>query len=162
MKWLILPTMAALLLVISGCEMFQAEPEDRAQVNAWMVSSISDTAINRAIISQHTLYAYHFEANAAALNELGQHDLDILAEHYRDFPGRINIRRGDVDTALYESRVAKVVTALEMAGVRTDQIMVADDLPGGPGMASEQVLMVLTEANDSITPGSINQTIGGR
>lgn len=151
MKRLTLPTMAVLMVVGSGCEAFNADLKGRDQANAWMVSSISDTAINRAIVSQHTLYPYHFVENADALNELGHHDLDVLAEHFRDFPGRISIRQGGAPTELYESRVAKVVTALEMAGVRTNQVAVSDDLPGGSGMASEQVLLVLTEGDDDIS-----------
>ena len=44
MKRLTLPTMAALLVVGSGCEAFNADLKDRDQANAWMVSSISDTS----------------------------------------------------------------------------------------------------------------------
>lgn len=161
MKRLILSTLAILPIAAGGCDTFDAQQEDRAQQNAWMVTSISDTAINRAIVSQHTLYSYHFEANAAALNELGHHDLDILAEHFRDFPGRLNIRQGDSDTALYDARVAKVVTALQMAGVRTDRVTVADELPGGSGMGSEQVLLVLTQRDDNVTIESSLSNIGG-
>lgn len=154
--------MAILPMAGGGCQTFDAQQSDRAPQNAWMVASISDTAINRAIVSQHTLYPYHFEANAAALNELGHHDLDTLAEHFRDYPGQINIRQGDIDTALYDARVTKVVTALQMAGVLTDRVKIADELPGGTGMGSEQVLVVLNESDDIGIRRSVSGVGGGR
>lgn len=144
-----------LVVLITGCtvtgpaleertalEARAAALEARAALNAWLVNTFEDAAIDNAIIVQYTLFPYHFVNNAAALNELGRHDLDVLAAHYKGHPGPLNVRQGGVPAELYEARVREVTWQLVMAGVDRDRITVADGLPGGDGMESERVLMI--------------------
>ena len=135
--------MSILIAAAAGCN---PQPEDRRQQNIWLRESISDTAINQAIIAQYSLFPYHFISNSPMLNELGRHDLDVLASHFSQHPGDLNVRQGDVETALYEARVATVIDALAGAGVDRDRITVVDSLPGGEAMTSERVLNILGAA----------------
>ena len=132
--------MSILIAAVAGCH---PQVEDRRQQNIWLRKSTSDTAINQAIIAQYTLFPYHFISNSPMLNELGRHDLDVLASHFSQYPGDLNVRQGDVATALYEARVATVIDALSDAGVERDRITVVDALPGGEAMTSERVLSIL-------------------
>jgi len=135
-----------LLVLLSGCYPEGSRSEQRRLVDARLVNWPLNTAISNGIIRQHTLFPYHFVNGATVLNELGQHDLAVLAAHYKDFPGKMNIRRGDADEALYRARVKTVLEGLTEAGVEADCIKVADDLPGGEGIPSERVVNILKEA----------------
>lgn len=133
-------------LLLAACQQAPppAEPFDqRAAMNTWMIRQYTQDSVNKAIISQHTLQPYHFRPAAAMLNELGDRDLNVLAAHYQTTPGRLNVRRGEADDALYEARVAYVMQALEQAGVDVNRVTVEDDLPGGPGLVSERSLVIL-------------------
>jgi hypothetical protein len=132
--------LSILIAVVAGCN---PQPEERRQENIWLRKSISDTAMNQAIIAQYTLFPYHFISNSPMLNGLGRHDLDVLASHFSRHLGDLNVRQGDVATALYEARVATVIDALADAGVERDRINIGDALPGGDGMTSERVLSIL-------------------
>ncbi len=52
--------------------------------NREMATSQYDEQTKNGVIRQKTVFAYHFVADAPALNELGEHDLTILARHYKD------------------------------------------------------------------------------
>lgn len=139
-----------LITLSAACSTLNPPLEERRAVNAWMVSSLSDTAINRAIIVQHTLYPYHFDLDGETLNELGKHDLRVLAAHYKEHPGQLNLPRGNTAEAFYKARIATVIKTLADAGVEKDRITLADALPGGDGMVSERLLNILEyEATDS-------------
>src|ERR1044071_5771977 len=69
-------------------------PEQEA-IDAALVHAVSDTAINNAIITQHTLFPYHFVSGTAELNELGQRELAVLCDHYRANGGAATVREGD-------------------------------------------------------------------
>lgn len=160
MKRLMILSAIVLLALSAACRTLNPPLEERRAVNAWMVSSLSDTAINRAIIVQHTLYPYHFDLDGETLNELGKHDLRVLAAHYEEHPGQLNVPRGDTTEALYTARIATVIKTLADAGVEKDRITLADALPGGDGMVSERLLNILEyEATDS----AVNQarTVAG-
>ena len=60
-------------------------------MHEWMVRYYSDAAIENAIIAQQAMFPYHFVEGGAQLNELGQRDLAILAEHYSKQPGTLHI-----------------------------------------------------------------------
>ena len=55
----------------------------------------------------------------------------------------MNVRQGDVDPRLYAGRINAVLEALAMHGVDRGQIRMADGLPGGDGLASDQVAAIL-------------------
>ncbi len=140
---------AAALLALAGCDQ-PAEGrlrDARQELNQRLVQSYGDDAIKGAVMAQHTLYPYHFVPNAAVLNKLGENDLQILAEHFRDHPGQVNVRRGDATTRLFRARVQTVLQAMEDAGVDTGKLVVTDALPGGDGMPSEQVLEIRAQAD---------------
>lgn len=150
MKRSMISPVIVLTTLTAACSTLNPPLEERRAVNAWMVSSLSDTAINRAIIVQHTLYPYHFNLDGETLNDLGKHDLGILAAHYKEHPGQLNLSRGDTAEALYTARIATVIKTLADTGVEKDRITLADALPGGDGMVSERMLNILEyEAGDS-------------
>ena len=117
--------------------------EQAGPLNVWLAESVTETAVNRAIIAQQTIYPYHSVPDAPGLNELGRHDLEVLSAHYAENPGRLNIRQGDAPPTLYQARAATVIETLAKAGVDIDRVTIADEFPGGDGMSSERVLTIL-------------------
>jgi len=67
-------------LLLGACTNLDTE---RHLASTEMVASLQEEAVENAIIRQHTLYSYHFVADAPYLTELGERDLDILANHYK-------------------------------------------------------------------------------
>lgn len=135
---------------------------DTNRINAALVSSYNDLAMQNAIIAQHTLYPYHFVKNGAVLNELGQRDLAVLAGHFKEYPGQLNVRRDDLSAEIYSARVDHTLDLLKKAGVDAQRISVSDGMPGGSGMTSERVLIILAaaEGQDSKTTESATYTTG--
>ncbi|HKQ49937.1 MAG TPA: hypothetical protein VJZ71_17820 [Phycisphaerae bacterium] len=122
----------------------------------------NDTAIQNAIIAQHTLYPYHFVTHSACLNELGEHDFNVLVDHYKTHPGPLNLRRGDAAPELHEARLQFISDRLAKAGINIGPI--EDGHPGGEGMLSEFVLMVIQKSyggGDDQGGGDMNGTGGG-
>ena len=144
-------TTATIVMAIVGCDSTPHGLQDRSSVNAWLVNSFNDAAIENAIVAQHTLFPYHFLANSAALNDLGKADLGVLAGHYRLHPGQLNVRQGDTPETVYKARVKVVLDELAAAGVDTEGTLIEDGLPGGDGMPSERVLWISTTAGESGT-----------
>jgi len=140
-------------ILVIGCEENVEKSPDKQQVNTWLVNSYNNTAIENAIISQHTVFPYHFVNNASQLNELGKRDVAILAGHFMKYAGDLNIRRHNTPADLYEARVNAVVERLQEAGVDIERINIADGMPGGSGMASEKVLIILEQASQ-VTPAT--------
>lgn len=139
---------ATLILAAAGCARTRHDPalahaDPPPQTNIQLVDAVADAQVRAGIIVQHTLYAHEFIPNGTILNDLGQRDLAILAEHYRRFPGPLNIQRGDASPDLYEQRVRHVVQALQQADIDTGWIKVTDGLPGGDGSPADRVLLVL-------------------
>ena len=134
----------ALVTKAIGCKPPDQGFKDEKSRPSWRTDGIRNSAINNAIIAQHTFYPYHFIPNAAALNELGESDLEVLAAHFRYHPGTINIRRGSDPQDLYEARVQAVRKYLIGVDIDDDRIVFSDGLPGGRGMPSEHVLKILT------------------
>jgi hypothetical protein len=155
-----LSTIVALVVscyLLTGCTEYVQEGPDRRLVNTQLVSSFGDIAMENAIISGHTLFPYHFVRNGAELNELGQRDLDVLAEHFVQNPGQLNVRRDSITTDLYKARVNVVLDRMKEAGVDTERVSVSDGMPGGPGMPSEMVLIILEKAREA-TPAQASTT----
>ena len=136
----------AVLAVAAGCQLEEQYSEDEnARLNAWLVNMYVDIGIENAILRQHTLYPYHFVANSGQLNELGKRDLLILAGHYRENPGELNINQGGAADPLYKQRIETCVELLVQAGVDASRVQVDDGLPGGEGMSSRRVVRILTD-----------------
>ena len=133
-----------------GCE----PAEDFNQVrDAWLVRAHTEDSVRKAVVVQHTIYPCHFQPGGADLNELGMQDTRILADHYKKHPGKLNVRKGDADEKLYQARVEAVRAMLAERGVQTDRIDIANDLAGGEGMSSEQVLVILERAELYVEAG---------
>lgn len=150
-KVILTVTVTALTLTGVGCqkspEQMQLTSPEQSSANMWLVDSLQQQQIANAIIRQHTLYPHHFLPGAAILNDLGRRDLAVLTEHFENYPGRLNVRRGSDGQDLYTKRIETIRRAMAHAGVRPDRIQVIDELAGGDGLLSEHVLVVLSEKN---------------
>ena len=97
-------------------------------------------------------YPYHFVKNGAEPNELGKRDLAVLIRHFWiKQAGHLNIRKYNIPAEIYEARVESVHKKLQEAGINMDQISIPDDMPGGSGIASENILIILAE-EDELAP----------
>jgi len=130
-------------VLLAGCEESTTKGPDERVVNTRLMNSYNDTAIQNAIVSQHTLFAYHFVQDGPELNELGERDLAVLARHFIRNGGYLNIRRHDIPAELYQARVNAVQERLREAGIEMERVRVSDGMPGGSGIASERVLVIL-------------------
>ena len=150
----------ALLFLPLGCNSTEPGLEQRRDLNAWMLRSLSNSAIENATIAQHTIFPYHFVQDSATLNDLGRSDLAVLASHYLLAPGTLSIRRGDTSDSLYQARVKEVLTALADSKVEVDKMRIEDALPSGDGAPSDRVLNSLQEKKDQsfTSPSSYQST----
>lgn len=148
MRSLVVITITLAAVLPGACNSRQWSEPRRTTMNAWSVNEYHRDSIEAAIVSQHTLYPYHFVRNGADLNELGERDLGVLARHYADHPGRLNLRRADTSPELYDARLETVRAQLADAGVDLDRVRIADHAPGGDGMSSDRVLVILEEKTD--------------
>lgn len=150
MRVLISLTICALLAAaLAGCEITERH---QREVNTQIMQSVSDRAIQNAIVAQQTIYPYHFVADGPSLNDLGRCELAVLAAHYREHPGMLNVRQGSTPPDLYQARVKAVSDALAEAGVPAERVRIADDMPGGAGMSSQHVLKVIEGRNSPSQP----------
>ena len=132
-------------ILMTGCQKTTEESPAEPLVNRQLINTYNDIALENAIISQHTLYPYHFVDNEAELNELGKHDLAVLTRHFIKETGHLNIRKQNTSAELYEARVESVQKRLKEAGVNMDRISISDYMPGGSGITSESILIILAE-----------------
>ena len=125
-----------------------------------VVRTLKNIGVENALITQHTLYPYHFVVDGAELNDLGQRDFAVLARHFVAHPGLLNIRQGDgTSPELYKARVAYVASRLKEAGIAPGRVSVSDGMPGGPGLPSEKVVTILLKNTDLSAPPSSGRTI---
>lgn len=154
---LIMNIMIAMFCILTiGCNETMEERPDKPLINRQLIKTYNDMALENAIISQHTLYPYHFIQNGAELNELGKRDLAVLIKHFIKNDGHLNIRKNDISADLYESRVESVYKRLQEAGLDMDRINISDDMPGGAGIASESILVILAQEDEPTS--STNRT----
>lgn len=129
--------------VLCNCEeTAQQEPINKGLINAKQVNMLNDIAIENAIVTQHTLYPYHFINNSEQLNELGHRDLSILIEHFKEYPGQLNVQQGHMDYNLYRARLAFVSQELQDAGIDMTKVSIVDGMPGGDGMETDEVIEI--------------------
>ncbi len=144
--------------LLAGCSEQQTTNHNDGNLDVELVNTLNNIAVENAIITQHTLYPYHFTPNAAELNELGQRDLAVLARHFAAHPGTLNIQGGNVSDDLYKARVAHVLSGLKAAGVDADRIGISAGMPGGSGMPAEQVVTFLQGNTDERITGGLRST----
>ena len=146
-------------VLIGGCVGTVGEESlNKRILDRELVDTINDTAIQNAIISQHTLFPYHFVNNSNRLNELGEFDLNVLANHFLKNPGQLNIRRDDASEELYQARVSFVLERLKGAGIESEKITFSDGMPGGSGMPSEKILTILKREDEKPTSKATSET----
>jgi len=144
---------------ISACRSAPEGGEElRGRSAAWAGDAFRNASLNQAILTQRTLYPYHFETGSPGLNDLGRRDLGVLAAHTGAGPLEINVRRGATSPALYEARVKHVLEALAAAGAAS--ATVRDGLPGGEGLSSERVIVILKEKMSKGSSGGIESLLG--
>jgi len=151
----------AVLLCTVGCQSNKSAPRDpdlqpkgiisdaHGPINSAQVRGYQLEQVDNAIIRQHTLYPYHFVANSAVLNDLGTREVHVLANHYRTHPGPVNLNRDDESDGLYEARIKTVLDAMTEGGVDAGKIAVQEGLPGGDGLSSNQVVLVVERMRKS-------------
>jgi len=156
-------TIAACLLcsLFLGCQKSVSDNGADKNIDAELVRTLNNIGVENAIITQHTIYPYHFVTDGEPLNELGRRDLAVLARHFTENAGVLNVRRGQEPAALYEARVAQVVQNLKKAGVDTGRLKVSDEMPGGTGMPSERVVTILRLAPQGASIAGSNRTTMG-
>jgi hypothetical protein len=130
--------LALLCVFVCGCNKHVNE----GRMNAGLINAYNDTAMENAIIAQHSLFSYHFINNSDQLNELGRRDLSILTKHFKEYPGPLNISRDGISENLYKARVAYISKQLKKDGIDTSKLTISDGLPGGSGMASTEVVQI--------------------
>ena len=136
--------LVVLCVVLCGCNGdARPEPVDEGKMNAALINSFNDTAMENAIIAQHTLYPYHFVNDSDQLNDLGKRDLSILTRHLKDNPGPLNVSSDGSSDKLYKARVAYVGAQLKKNGVDLSKVVISDGLPGGSGMPSSDVAQIM-------------------
>lgn len=138
-------------ILIVGCQENMEESPNNRLINSQLVRSYNDIAMQNAIVSQHTLFPYHFVTNGAELNELGQRDIAALTSHFIKYPGKLNIRRHNTDADIYEARVKLVHERLQEAGIDMERIRISDNMPGGSGITSERILIILERASEGVS-----------
>lgn len=148
MKMYMITTVCFFFILMAGCSETVERNQDTHLLNSKLINSYNDIAIQNAIISQHTLFPYHFVKNGAGLNELGNSDLRVLAKHFMKHPGRLNVRRGNISGDLYQARIDFVLERMKEAGIDGEQICISDGMPGGSGMPSEKILTILENTSE--------------
>jgi hypothetical protein len=134
--------------LLSGCgEDTRTAADKRADTE--LVRTLNNIGVENAILTQHTLYPYHFIADSEKLNELGQRDFAVLARHFGEHPGILNVRQGDgIPPALYQARLVYVTSQLKEAGVAPGRVSISDGMPGGPGLRAEKVVTILMKGTE--------------
>jgi len=140
--------------LVAGCEEY-SQQEPRKDLDIELVKALNNIGLENAIVAQHTLYPYHFVANGDGLNDLGRRDFGVLASHFKEHPGPLTIRQGDVPAELYERRVAYVSGQLRQAGVEVSRMGLSDGMPGGTGMPSSRVVLILKEETEELMPATM-------
>jgi len=130
------------------------EGPNKHLINSQLINSYNDIAMQNAIVTQHTLFPYHFVTNGAELNELGRRDLAALTSHFMNHAGHLNIRWQNTPADIYEARVNMVHARLQEAGIDMERMTISDDMPGGTGITSERILVILEQSSKGTSSGT--------
>ncbi len=145
--------------LVSGCEEDRRTAANR-RFDAEMVRTLNNITVENAILTQHTLYPYHFVVNGEKLNDLGQRDFAVLARHFTEHPGLLNVHRDEtISPELYKARVAHVTSRLKDAGIDSARVSISDGMPGGSGLPAERVVTILEKSAESSAKSYSRETI---
>jgi|GEM_PF-2279034 len=157
--YVLLMVLVGVLLSV-GCEQPVVSEGQHREFNQALVRTYNDMALTNAIVRQHTLYAYHFAAESASLNALGERDLGVLAAHYAETPGTLYVDEGGASAALYGERVASVKASLAAQGVDVAAMEVGPGMAGGEGMSSTDVLSAKKKSGERRQGQALTVTTG--
>ena len=163
----------AMLFVAFACTPKPPEEVDRVRVDDQLLEPadrqfVSEPFADQAragVLRQRTLFDHQFLPGSAALNSLGTRDLGYLADAMRLDGGTIAVRRGQADERLYRARLESVRRALASRGIGDDRIVLSDGMPGGPGIGSDEALIIreqLRKVPLEVPTGSILSPTGGQ
>ena len=145
--------------LLSGCEE-DARTAANQRFDREMVRTLNNIGVENAILTQHTLYPYHFVADGEKVNDLGPRDFAVLARHFTEHPGLLNVHRDEtISPELYKARVAYVTSRLKDAGIDPARVSISDGMPGGPGLPAERVVTILEKSADPSTKPYSRETI---
>jgi hypothetical protein len=136
---------AAALTVSGGCNNKQTHDEAseaEMRVNAAIVQMHFDEQARAGAITGRTIYPYHFVADQTRLTPLGEEHVQTLALALAEEGGqpvRLNVRRGDASSELYDARIAALKDRFAAEGVEADRVVFADGLGGGKGMSTKEI-----------------------
>ncbi|MHC4759164.1 MAG: rhodanese-like domain-containing protein [Planctomycetota bacterium] len=151
------------IIFVASCDEMETAQQGptESEVNNRLIHAYNNMAIEAAVISQHTLYPYHFIQNSKELNDLGFRDFGVLAGHFLENPGTLNIRHDQsVSDDLYGRRVEYISDMLEESGVDSDRIAIEDGMPGGSGVTSERLLFIAEKVKESMSTGDSSNRQG--
>jgi hypothetical protein len=123
--------------LLTGCQskppqIAEWDDEARGETNAWMLRTYFDKQVENGVVRQHTLWSHHFVDGTASLNERGERDLHILAQHYiRHNGGILNLPRNGTPHDLYNRRTTAVRESLAEAGVNVAAVVLETDTWAG-------------------------------
>lgn len=150
MRWNSSIAAALIFAIAAGCDSTDPDLKPRGPVseshgplNTAMVKAYSLKQADNAVIRQHTLYPYHFQPHSAELNTLGEREVHVLAMHYKNYPGPLNVHQGEESDAVYQARVKTVMDSMVDAGVSANRIAISDGMPGGEGITANMVVLIL-------------------
>jgi hypothetical protein len=113
---------------------------EQQAIDTWYVDTHLRGDIAAGIITQRTIYPYHFEPGSSRLTDLGRRDVGILAEYYKSTPAAIAVVRGDAADELYAARTGVVKDAFKDSGVDLARVTVGEGLPGGRGISGQSIV----------------------
>jgi len=143
MKTSLLVALFFVCFILCSCnETVKKNPVDKGLINTSQVNMFNDIAMENAIVTQRTLYPYHFINGSEKLNELGNRDVSILIGHLKEYPGQLNLRQGETPISIYQARVAYVSQQLQDAGIDMEKVSIVDDMAGGSGMSTDDVVEI--------------------
>lgn len=168
MKWLLIFTAAAYL---TGCATgagneasgHRLTPDQLEEANILLATELMDASATAGTVKSHTLFPYHFVESTAVLNELGEREMRILAAHYREHGGPLNLRRDSGAPTLHEERINAMLAFLHKEGVDTSRVRLTETTMGGPGVMSVEAIERMERARESApeTPsGEVEPAIG--
>lgn len=159
MKSLVSITQLCLMVALAGCTSVGTEyvlqnPKERREVNVEMARSYQVEQERNGTIRQKTIYAYHFVPDTPLLTELGEHELSVLAKHYRD----------EVLPHLTKRNILKEVKVFfdyNKSEIRSDAVADLDEAIEILG-ANPEADLIITGHADMRGSDDYNAALGGR
>jgi hypothetical protein len=163
MKLPITLTLALISLSAAGCTRTTVDrdfkprgplSEAHEPINRAIIEGYRTQQVDNGIIRQRALYPYHFDQDTAVLNSLGMRAVHVLSHHFKTTSGTLSVRAGDAPDELYQARLEEVRRRMADAGVDLARITIADALPGGDGISSDQIVIINERLKESTSLSS--------